>query len=209
MIEPLLEATFRVEGAHYSGMVQCGNLFLETDIQNAPVVKWKQAETGKFYTLMMLDFDGNANGFWPDPVPSGKKVPVRHWIVGNVPGELLRTTGYTEPAIGMEADKPRGIQSYRAPHIPVVSDRYGLYLFEQTGRTEFAELTGSITNFDYTAFLKAHRLGEPKASNFFVAVYTSESPFSGKPFQGNDVSANWQIDHGKGHLAPVQGMPPR
>jgi len=42
---------------------------LQTDIPNAPVVKWRAAEAGKLYTLMMLDLDGNANGSWPDPVP--------------------------------------------------------------------------------------------------------------------------------------------
>ena len=105
--------------------------------------------------------------------------------MGNIPGELLRTTGYTEPAIDTEADKPRVIQAYRAPHIPVVSDRYGLYLFEQTGRIEFAELTGSITNFDYTAFLKAHRLGRAQSfqllrSSLHFGVALFRKAISGK-----------------------------
>ena len=95
---------------------------------------------------------------------------------GNIPGELLRTTGYLESAADMGVAKPRVVQAYRAPHIPVVSDRYGLYLFEQTDRIEFAELSESITNFDCAVFLKAHQLGEPKAANFFVAGYPSESP---------------------------------
>ena len=45
---------------------------------------------------MMLDLDGNANGSWPDPVPPGQNAPARHWIVGNIPGDLLGGTGYVE-----------------------------------------------------------------------------------------------------------------
>lgn len=207
--EPPLEITFPIEGGHYSGVVQCGNLFLEKDIPTAPVVRCKLAEAGKFYTLVMMDFDGNANRSWPDPVPPGKNAPVRHWIVGNIPGELLRTTGYHESAGDTGTDKPRIIQAYRAPDIPVVSDRYGLYLFEQAGRAEFAERSGPITNFDYAAFLKANQLREPIAANFFVAVYTSASSFSGKPFQGNDVSAIWQKDRGNGQLASADAPSPK
>jgi hypothetical protein len=96
----------------------------------------------------------------------------------------------------------RVLQPYRAPHIPVVSDRYGIYLFEQTKRIDFAALSGPITNFDYSTFLDTYQLGDPKASNFFVAIYTSESPFSGKPFHGNDVSGGWHQGYKKGKLAP-------
>ena len=96
------------------------------------------------------------------------------------------------------------LQPYRAPHIPVVSDRYGIYLFEQTKRIDFAVLSGPITNFDYSTFLDTYQLGDPKASNFFVAIYTSESPFSGKPFHGNNVSGVWHQGYGKGKFAPSQ-----
>ena len=68
-------------------------LFLESDIHAAPVVRWKGADAAKLYTLMMLDFDGNATGAWPDPVPPGANAPVPHWIVGNIPGSLLRGAG--------------------------------------------------------------------------------------------------------------------
>jgi Phosphatidylethanolamine-binding protein len=205
--QPPLEAVFAVQDGRYSGVVQGGNLLLQADIPNAPVVKWRGAEAGKLYTLMMLDLDGNANGSWPDPVPPGGNAPLRHWIVGNIPGEALCTTGYVESTEDAKVGGPTILQAYRAPHIPVVSDRYGLYLFEQTGRIEFAELSGPITNFDCQAFLQTHRLSAPKASNFFVAIYTSESPFSGKPFHGNDVSQTWHKDHGTGSLAPSRGMP--
>jgi len=194
--DPPLEVTFAVAGAHYSGVVTGGNLCLQADIAAAPVVRWKDAVAGKFYTLLMLDFDGNANGSWPDAVPSGENSPVRHWIVGNIPGEMLRGAGYVE-----STDKtPTVLQPYRAPHIPMVSDRYGLYVFEQAKALDFAPVTGPITNFDVAGFLQTYKLGAPEASNFFVAIYTSESPFSGKAFQGNDVSRSWHQDLGKGQL---------
>ena len=194
--DPPLEVTFAVAGGHYSGAVTGGNLFLQADIADAPVVRWKDAVAGKFYTLLMLDFDGNANGSWPDPVPSGENSPVRHWIVGNIPGETLRGAGYVE-----STDKaPTVLQPYRAPHIPMVSDRYGLYVFEQAKALDFAPVTGPITNFDVAEFLQTYKLGAPESSNFFVAIYTSESPFSGKAFQGNDVSKSWHQDLGRGQL---------
>jgi hypothetical protein len=202
--KPPIEVTFAVTYRHYNGAVNCGNLFLQSDMPTAPVVRWKGADPTKLYTLMMLDFDGNANGSWPDPVAPGENATVRHWIVGNISGDLLRGDGYVESASDSVIKKISVLQPYRAPHIPVVSDRYGIYLFEQTRRIDFAAVTGPVTNFDYSAFLDSYQLGEPKASNFFVAVYTSESPFSGRPFHGNDVSGIWHQGYGKGKLAPSQ-----
>lgn len=196
--------TFAVKDRRYTGAVSCGNLFLQSDIPTAPVVRWKGADATKFYTLMMLDLDGNANGSWPDPVAAGGNAPVRHWIAGNIPGDLLRAAGYVESGSDSGIKAMRVLQPYRAPHIPVVSDRYGIYLFEQTKRIDFAALSGPITNFDYSTFLDTYQLGDPKASNFFVAIYTSESPFSGKPFHGNDISGGWHQGYGKGKLAPSQ-----
>ncbi len=127
-----MEVKFAEIDRRYSGTVSCGNLFLQSDIPTAPVVRWKGADATKFYTLMMLDLDGNANGSWPDPVPQGENAPVRHWIAGNIPGDVLRGAGYVESASDTEIKTIRILQPYRAPHIPVVSDRYGIYLFEQT-----------------------------------------------------------------------------
>ena len=218
---PPLEVTFRITGDHYSGAVSRGNLFLATDILDSPLVRFSQAKPGQLYTLMMLDFDGDALGSWPDRVLPGENAPVRHWVIGNIPGEVLRGPGYSEsqqaaPAAAELANQlgaasgadggspsPGGVailQAYRYPHIPVVSDRYGIYLFEQEKHIDFDPLRDPITNFDYRAFLSRNRLFEPMASNWFVAVYTSEQPFSGKTFHGNDVSATWHRDLGKGNL---------
>jgi hypothetical protein len=201
---PALEVMFAIVDGRYNGAVSCGNLFLQSDIPNAPVVRWKRANAGKLYSLMMLDLDGNANGSWPDPVPPGENAPVRHWIVGNIPGDLLGRAGYAEPENASGSKKVSVLQPYRSPHIPVVSDRYGAYLFQQEKETHFEALPDSITNFDYAKFNEKYGLGVPKASNFFVTVYTSESPFSGKAFHGNDVSGIWHQDYGKGKLAPAK-----
>ena len=200
--EPPLEVTFAVVGGYYKGGVSCGNLFLQSNIPAAPVVRWNGADATKLYTLMLLDFDGNANGSWPDPVASGENSPVRHWIVGNIPGDTLHGGGYLESGSRARSKDVSVLQPYRAPHIPVVSDRYGFYLFEQGRRIDFAALPDPITNFDYSTFRDTYHLGDVKASNYFVTIYTSESPFSGKPFQGNDVSKTWHQGYGKGKLAP-------
>jgi hypothetical protein len=95
-----------------------------------------------------------------------------------------------------EFKKVRVLQPYRGPHIPVVSDRYGFHLFEQTKNIDFAALSRPITHFDYLTFLDIYRLGDPQASNFFVVIYTSESesPLSGNPsmetiFQESGIGA--------------------
>lgn len=183
--EPLL-VEFEIVGNHYSGEVNCGNLFLQPDIPKAPKVTYHSAQTNKLYTLMMIDPDGNAEGSWPDPVPPGKNAPLRHWVVGNIPGLLLQN-GYLEGKGRALDDDVTILQPYRAPHIPKVSDRYGLFVFEQQGRIEFGQLGNLITNFDYADFIRKYKLGKPKASNFFVAIYVSDSPFSGKPFHGHTI----------------------
>ncbi len=199
---PILEVKFPVLYGHYNGTVTGGNLFLSSDIPNPPTVIWQKANIKKLYTLMMVDLDGNAYGSYPDAVAPGKNSPVRHWIVGNIPGDVLRSRGYDETSSKAGNGKIDIVMPYRTPFIPMVSDRYGLYLFEQNKAISFVPLHSAITNFDYADFIEKYKLGKPKASNYFVAVHVSQSPFSGKPFHGNDVSKNWHKDFGKGKLAP-------
>lgn len=194
---PPLEVQFALK--HYSGRVQGGNLFLQEDIPTPPVIRWTQARASKLYTLLMIDMDGNASGSWPDPVPPGSNAPIRHWVVGNIPGALLRSSGYEESKIYGDS-APSVLQHYRAPHIPVVSDRYGLYLFEQHKRVSFERLTGDITNFDYAGFRTQYQLDKTVASNYFVTVYVSNTPFSGQQFKGHDVTRIWHRDLGRGTL---------
>ncbi len=96
---------------------------------------------------------------------------------------------------------------FHSPHIPVVSDRYAVFLFVQPGAVSFAPLSPVITNWDAAAFVAMYDL-KLIASNFFVSVFVSASPFSGAPFSGNDVSGVWHHGVGTGQLtnqsAPVQ-----
>ena len=44
---PPLEVTFKIAGGHYSGAVTGGSLFLQTDITDAPFVRFSQAKPDK------------------------------------------------------------------------------------------------------------------------------------------------------------------
>jgi len=87
---------------------------------------------------------------------------------------------------------------------PLAPLRYAVYVFQQEKKIDFAALPDSITNFDAAAFLEKYRLGTPKAANVFVAIFTSESPFSGRAFHGNDVSGTWHQGYGQAKLTPGQ-----
>ena len=83
---------------YYSGVVNCGNLLLESDIGGthkwiAPTVKWSEAEAGKLYAVFYVDPDVDLpnNGSWPDVQTPGSKAPARHWVVGAPPASVRRT----------------------------------------------------------------------------------------------------------------------
>eukprot|EP01079_Euglenida_sp_SAG-EU17-18_P008097 gene8097-7464_t len=109
---------------HYTGVVSCGNLFLEQDIgggiNTPPLVWWPQADSAQTYALLMIDPDcdmvcslshgvgikaccnllspylllvfllENVTGSYPDTSAAGPHAPVRHWVVGNIPGSDLQ-----------------------------------------------------------------------------------------------------------------------
>jgi hypothetical protein len=99
------------------------------------------------------------------------------------------------------------------PDVPVVSFEsaepgtlYTLMMIDPDGDAH-GSLAGPRSTWQERAgapldFIEKHRLGQPIASNFFVAIYTSVSPFSGKPFHGNAVEDTWHRDYGEGVLAP-------
>ena len=118
------------------------------------------------------DFDGgNADGSWPDRLLRERTPTAPSLESGQHSLALCCAARVTSRSASDSGIKTMSVlQPYRAPHIPMVSDRYGIYLFEQAKRIDFAAVTGPITNFDYTTFLDTHQLGNPKASNFFVAI---------------------------------------
>ena len=79
----------------YSGEVNCGSLFLESDIGGGinvpPLVSVPAggAQSDKFYTLIMVDPDADMNGSFPYSTAPGPHAPVRHWVVGNILGSDL------------------------------------------------------------------------------------------------------------------------
>ncbi|MTH96810.1 YbhB/YbcL family Raf kinase inhibitor-like protein [Roseibium sp. RKSG952] len=199
--ETPLHVEFPIIGRHYSGEIHCGTLLLQQDIAGAPEVTFENADPETHYTLMMIDPDANADGSWPDAVLPGTNAPVRHWIVGNISGRLL-ADGFTEDKASRLGETISVLEPFHHPNIFHVSDRYGLFVFAQPELIEFEPLGGTIRNFDYRGFNAKYRLSAPKASNFFVGVYTSVSPFSGEPFHGIDVGHIWHKTLGEGHLVP-------
>ena len=134
--------------------------------------------------------------------------------VGNIPAAVLGPDGpgYIEDGNGSSNCGATVLEAYRYPHIPLVSDRYGLFLFQQPdGATTFQPLPSSILNFDVTGFIDQYGLKGPVATNFFVAVYVSVSPFTGTLYSGNaDVPDVWHSGIGTGNLVPqpTPGVPP-
>ena len=79
---------------------QCGNLFLEADIGGgknvAPTVVFPYAKPDRYYTIMMVDPDADIDGSFPDATAPGSHAPVRHWVVGNIPGANLQVGDLTK-----------------------------------------------------------------------------------------------------------------
>ncbi|XP_063628906.1 phosphatidylethanolamine-binding protein homolog F40A3.3-like [Cydia splendana] len=103
-----------------SGAVVCeGNVLSPIKVQNIPQVSWK-ASPDKYYTVAMTD---------PD-VPS-RKVPklgeIKHWLVGNVPGDKVAAGETLAPYIG--PTPPPGTGRHR----------YVILVYQQLGKLNFDE----------------------------------------------------------------------
>ncbi|KAJ1448304.1 hypothetical protein M885DRAFT_539595 [Pelagophyceae sp. CCMP2097] len=75
---------------YYNSVVNCGNLFLKSDIAIEPTVRFPRANPNKTYTLLYISTESDTNPprSWPDVVSDG--LVHLHWIVGDVtPGMLL------------------------------------------------------------------------------------------------------------------------
>jgi len=184
--DPKLRVAFG-KVVHYSGIVECGNLFLDVDLgsalqyqaDRAPWVHFATADPKKLYTVIMFDPDANMNGSWP-VVPAGNLGPIRHWVVGNIAGK--------DVADGFDGgrDFKSGatiVTPFAAPAPPIGSHRYGIFLFEQADTTpiKFATLNNQIGqkgterfNWDITSFVSTYNLGTPVASNWFIAMHSPD-----------------------------------
>merc|ERR1712166_216187 len=141
---------------YYSGEVHCGSLLLESDIGGThpwirPKVTHAAAPDG-LYTLMYIDpfVDIPGNGSWPScgAACAGTKAPARHWVVGNIDSEMLRTGNLTAGST---------VSAFKGPSPPWGSHPYGQFLFRQSSNTKikFEELPSpsGIYNWDYESFI--------------------------------------------------------
>ena len=155
--------------ATYSGVVSCGNLFLEADIGGginiAPLVIWPAAKADAYYTIMMIDPDADVDGSFPNIHAAGSHAPVRHWIQGNVPGSALAQGSIA----GSDVVSP-----FHGPSPPAGSHRYGQFIFEQAGQQKFVAFnaTASIAQFDYAAWLVQNGLKDAVASNWHITKHS-------------------------------------
>ena len=144
--------TFRTT-LHYSGVVNCGNLFVDIDLGAAndehtypehayytPDVQFPPADPKKLYTFIMVDPDGNTKPpyHWPDALP-GDLAIARHWVVGNIPGDRL-ATGFRGNVEATFESIATVVAPYVSPRPFHGSHRYGQFVFEQPGPITFAKM---------------------------------------------------------------------
>jgi len=167
---PALNVIYDVE--YYSGVVACGNLFRESDIGGgknvAPIVQWPQAKADAIYAFVMTDPDADLDGSFPLATKPGSHAPVRHWVVGNIPGTVLLNDG--DLTSGTTTVAP-----FIGPSPPAGSHRYGQFLFEQKGTIEYEIFanTSSHVNWDYFNWTKTYDLGDPIASNWHITDHSA------------------------------------
>merc|ERR1711934_525032 len=157
---------------YYSGKVDCGNLLLESDIGGThpwipPKVRYCWGESCIFptaddglYTLIYLDpyVDIPSNGSWPSCGDNckGSKAPARHWVVGNINADMLRSGNLSNATT---------VSAFKGPSPPWGSHPYGQFLFRQKGekKVDFETLPSplGIYNWDYATFIEKYELGTP------------------------------------------------
>lgn len=162
---------------YYSGVVNCGNLLLESEIGGThpwipPRVTF-DAQEGALYTLIYIDPFVNVpnNGTWPDCNQDcvGTKGPARHWLVGNIDANMLKNNGNISDATT--------VSKYKGPSPPWGSHPYGIFLFRQPGnkKIEFETLPSpiGIYNFDVTLWLNEYGFKDdgPVAMNWHVTMH--------------------------------------
>ena len=169
-LNPLAERTcFSQVGAVHCGtpVAGCPTAVVQTE----PRVTLSTAEAGSGYIVMMLD--GQSSN--------------RHWMLGNVPGTLLRAGFANENISGHPAAPHLTILSpYWGPHS--TTNVYAQFIFKQpqavmtfppyvaggpqqlqpvdrcpVGNANCAERH----DWDYNSFIERYQLGEKVASNFF------------------------------------------
>lgn len=182
---PKLQASF-TKITHYSGIIDCGNLFLDADLGSAahyqsdygPWVQFPTADDGKLYSIIMYDPDANMNGSYP-VVTVGSLAPIRHMVLGNIKGSDM-VHGFST---GRAWSHSTVVTPFAAPAPPIGSHRYAIFLFEQKGTEPmtFPTYNNNVGskgterfNWNVAKYITDYKLGTPVASNWFIAMHSPD-----------------------------------
>lgn len=134
------------------GFTTLGNKFTPLQVRNRPKVSWKEAKEDEFYTLIFTEI-----------AEKGERC---HWLVGNIPGNLI--------------DKGDILTSFfpSAPYKDKGEHRYVFLLFRQPGKADYRGQVKISTfqmdgrdDFSTKVFADAFKLGVPIAGNFYLAAW--------------------------------------
>jgi hypothetical protein len=137
-----------------------------TEVKNQPKVTWDDADSEKFYTLIMAD---------PDEFTRAEHTQrsFQHWIVGNIPGNDTAAGNLLTAYVGSGPPQDGGIH------------RYVFLLFQQQDKINFDEpklLFPSPTGvkdrvkFNVRDFVRKYNLGNPTHGNFYFAQWDDSVP---------------------------------
>eukprot|EP01116_Phalansterium_solitarium_P011080 TRINITY_DN26688_c0_g1_i1.p1 TRINITY_DN26688_c0_g1~~TRINITY_DN26688_c0_g1_i1.p1 ORF type:complete len:175 (-),score=39.42 TRINITY_DN26688_c0_g1_i1:323-847(-) len=137
------------------GKVLCGTVVPKPATQLAPFVSYPNAVGSAGYLLAMLDPDAPSH-------QNPTRAPIRHWLVGNIPG--------TDLAVGNVTTSSLTLTPYAGPQPSQGTGfhRYVLFVFQQPAPVvKYAPLSSNRTNFDVDGFLDLYGIADKQISNFF------------------------------------------
>jgi len=143
--------------------VNQGNELTPTQVKGKPTLTWN-ANQNDFYTLIFSDPDAPSRS-----QPTFREV--RHWMVGNIPGNKVNEGETIVEFIGSGPPKDTGLH------------RYVTLVFKQpNGKIEFNEPHVTNRSRDHRLktstrdIAKKYGLGNPVAGNFYQAQYDDYVP---------------------------------
>ncbi|PSN44482.1 OV-16 antigen [Blattella germanica] len=142
--------------------VNYGNELTPTQVKDMPSVTWN-AEDGAYYLLCMTDPDAPSR-------ENPEIAQVRHWLVGNIPGNKVDEGETLTAYVGSGPPKDSGLH------------RYMFLVYKQPGKITFDEpridnrTRATRTNFSIGQFAVKYNLGNPVAFNYYQAQYDEYVP---------------------------------
>ncbi|TKR81493.1 hypothetical protein L596_015355 [Steinernema carpocapsae] len=123
--------------------VLCGTRAEPSQVESTPWVTW-HADHNSLYTLVMVD---------PDARPSVREW--RHWLVMNIPGNLVTKGDVVTPYAGPSPPPGSGFH------------RYIVLAYKQLGKLDIGDLKSAPREqFRVAQFAEDFALGRPVAGNF-------------------------------------------